>query len=310
MSNHEPSSTPGTPGQRPTAPAGPPVPDDRIHGDTLHDDGPYGDRWLRPTLTTERAEAPAESRPTGPQRPTTPSARRSWLVAGLGAGLLLSSISGVLTWDSITGGLWHSVDRQETYNHPAGDLTIQGGASDIEVQGGGQAGKVQVRRDLSWGPFSSEPTPLATLTGNTLELDAECEGFLGWCSVDFVVTVPDGTDVTVDNGSGDITLTGSFGGLTLNAGSGDVETRNIAAETIAGEVGSGDVDLDLGRAPSSVRFKTGSGDLSVRVPQDADYAVTADTGSGDAQVSIASDRSSTQRMFVTTGSGDIDIDYR
>lgn len=309
MSHHEPTSTPGTPGPRPTAPAGPPVPDDRIPGDTLHGDGPYGDSWLRPTLTAPRAEAPAEVAADG-GRPQPPSVRRSWLVAGLGATLLLSSGFGVLSWDSLTGGLWRDVDQQHTYSQPTGALTIEGGANDIEVIGGGEPGKVQVSRHLSWGPGSSEPTAGEELVGSTLALDADCNGFLGWCSVDYVITVPGSTDVAVHNGSGDTTLTGSFGGLTLEVGSGDVEAANLDAETVAGEVGSGDIDLELATAVPSVQLTARSGDVSIAVPPGADYAVTTDTGSGDEQVSIATDPSSTNRMLVNTGSGDIDVDYR
>lgn len=295
MSHHEPTSTP--------------VPDDRIHGDSLHGDAPYGDSWLRPTLTTQRADA-TEAVAIGAARPQPPSVRRSWLVAGLGATLLLSSGFGVLSWDSLTGGLWRNMDQHETYTQPVGALTIAGGASDIEVRGGGPAGEVRVSRHFSWGPFSSQPTPKETWTGDTLTIDAECAGVLGWCSADYVVTVPRSTDVTIDSGSGDITLTGSFGGLILDVGSGDIQTANLDAESVVGETGSGDIDLELGSAVPSVQLRTGSGDVSVGVPPGADYAVTTDTGSGDEQVSIATDPSSTNRMLVSTGSGDIDVDHR
>jgi hypothetical protein len=285
------------------------VPDDRIHGDTLHGDGPYGERWLRPTLTTERSEAPAGGGSAGPARPV-PSARRSWLVAGLGATVLLSSVSGMLTWDSLTGGLWRNADELRTYDQPIGALTIEGGASDIEVVGGGEPGRVQVARHLSWGPGSSRPTPREEWSGSTLAIDADCTGFLGWCSVDYVVTVPTATDVTVDNGSGDITLTGSFGGVTLKGGSGDVEASNLAAEAVSADVGSGDIDLELATAASPVEVKTGSGDVSVHVPPDSRYALTMDAGSGDEDVNVVTDPRSTSTLRISTGSGDIDVDYR
>ena len=318
MSHHEPTSTPATPGPRPTTPVGPPVPDDRIHGDSLHVGEAYGDSWLRPTLATQRSgaiseaptEEPTEAVTTRPARPAPPSARRSWLVAGLGAALLLSSVSGVLTWDSLTGGLWRSVDEHQAYPAPSSALTIQGGAGDIEVLGGGEAGRVEVSRHLSWGPGSSQPTPRDEWNGSTLTLDDECSGFLGWCSVDYVVTVPADTDVTVENGSGDITLTGSLGGVTLKAGSGDIESSNLRAETVSAEVGSGDIDLQLATAASPVALKTGSGDVAVRVPPDARYALTMDSGSGNQDVNVVTDPRSSSTLRIDTGSGDIDVDYR
>ena len=299
MSNHEPDATP--------------VPDDRIHGDSLpgvRGGEVYGDSWLRPTLT-QRAAAPEQTPPpVQPARAELPSVRRSWLLAGLGATLVLASLAGVLSWDSLTGGLWRSVDQQKSYAQPTGPLTIKGGANDIDVIGGGAPGTLHVSRHLSWGPGSTEPTAGEELVGSALTLEADCNGFLGWCSVDYVVTVPDATDVTVDNGSGDITITGSFGGVSLKVGSGDIESANLRADEVRADAGSGDIDLELGIAASPVAVQTGSGDVSVEIPQDATYAITTTAGSGDADVSVAHDPRSPSTMRIVTGSGDIAVDYR
>jgi hypothetical protein len=314
MSLHEPRHEPRhEPGHEPT-----PVPDDRVHGDSVPGSEPYGDSWLRPTLTTDRsAGAPGRSGSTASPgssgssaSPPVRSSRPWWLVAGLGATLVLASVAGAATWGAATGGLWRSVDQQQAYSQPAGGLRITGGASDIEVQGGGPAGTVHVRRHLSWGPGSSEPTPRETWTGSTLDLDAQCRGFLSWCSVDYVVTVADASDVTVETGSGDITLTGSLGGVTLEAGSGDIETANLRAEQVTAEAGSGDIELELATPASPVSVRTGSGDVSVRLPQDTVYAVDAQTGSGDTEVSVPTNPDSTSTLRIRTGSGDAAVDVR
>ena len=314
MSMHEPTNPPtNPPPNRPTS-----VPDDRVHGDSLPGAEPYGDSWLRPTLTTEPAAGPPEGSP-GPgagagggagTRPATASARPWWLVAGLGATLVLASAAGVTTWGAATGGLWRSVDQHQTYEQPVGALTIKGGAGDVEVQGGGEAGTVQVSRHVSWGPGSSEPTPREEWTGSTLALDAECHGLVAWCSVDYVVVVPDAADVTVDTGSGDITLTGSLGSVALKAGSGDIETANLTAEQVTVETGSGDVDVELATAASPVSVRTGSGEVSVRLPQGTVYAVDTETRSGDTEVSVPTNPGSTSTLRIRTGSGDIAVDQR
>ena len=286
----------------PTGPTS--VPDDRVHGDSMPGAEPYGDSWLRPTLTSEPAESPA------PPRPPAPSARPWWLVAGLGATLVLASAAGVTTWGAATGGLWRSADQHHTYERPLGALTIKGGAGDIEVRGGGEAGTVRVDRHLSWGPGSSEPTPREEWVGSTLDVDAECHGFVAWCSVDYVVTVPDAADVTVDTGSGDVALSGSLGGITLKTGSGDIETANLKAEQLTAEAGSGDIDVELATAASPVSLRTGPGEVSVRLPQDTVYAVDTVTGSGDTEVSVPTNPDGTSTLRIRTGSGDITVDYR
>jgi len=277
MTDHQPHHAPAP--APVSAPA--PVPDDRIHGDSL--DGPS---------------------------PAPPSVRGSWMVAGLGATLLLSSIAGLLSWDSLTGGLWRNVDQRQTYEQPVGALTLKGGASDIEVRGGGAPGTVEVARHLGWGPGSDMPTPREEWSGSTLNLDADCGGLLGWCSVDYVVTVPGTTEVTVDNGSGDVILSGALGAVTLTTGSGDVESSGLQATSVTGKVGSGDIDLDLASAPVSIDLRTGSGDVTVRVPQRSTYFVSTDSGSGSTDVTIATDPGDPDRMSLRTGSGDIDVSYR
>ena len=304
MSMHEPTPTS--------------VPDDRVHGDAVRGAEPYGDSWLRPTLTTERSGAAPAGAPAGsdgpgrsdsPGRPPAPSARPWWLVAGLGATLALASAAGVTTWGAVTGGPWHSDDEQQTYHRAVTDLTFAGGSSDVEVRGGAPAGTVHVERHLSWGPGASRPTPKETWSGSALTIAADCDGsFLSSCSVDYVVTVPRATDVAVDIGSGDIVLTGSLGAVTLKSGSGDIETANLAAEQVTAEAGSGDIDVELATLASPVSVRTGSGDVSVRLPQDAVYAVATETGSGDTEVSVPTNPDSTSTLRVRTGSGDIAVD--
>ena len=280
------------------------VPDDRVHGDSLPGAEPYGESWLRPTLTPEQAEGPADV----PAAPAAASSRPWWLVAGLGATLVLAGIAGVTTWGAATGGLWRSVDQQQTYAQPIGALTIKGGAGDVQVRGGGAAGAVHVSRHLSWGPGSTEPTPREAWNGSTLEVDADCNGSFGGCSVDYVITVPDATDVSVVTGSGDIAVGGSLGGVTVKAGSGDITATNLAADQVTAESGSGDVDLELGKAAPTVGVRTGSGDVSVRLPPHAGYAVDAETGSGDTTVRVPDDPASTSKLRIRTGSGDIAVD--
>ena len=49
-----------------------------------------------------------------------------------------------------------------------------------------------------------------------------------WCSIDYVVTVPDATTVTVENGSGDTTVSGALADLDVASGSGDIETAPVS----------------------------------------------------------------------------------
>ena len=298
------------------------MPDDRVPGDQPRGEA-YGDAWLRPTLDAgERAPAPQPPQPPEPRRPRPSPARRSWLLAGLGAALLLMAGVATVTGDAFTGE--GSSTTSQSFQRVPSTLTIRGGANDIEVRGGGPAGSVGVVTDARC-PGGDAPRP--SWSGDTLVVDEDCGGFLGWGSVDHRITVPDGTAVTVETGSGDVTVAGSLGATRASAGSGDVSARDVAGaltlETGSGDVegsglgradvtaktGSGDVDLDFSAAAPDVRVQTGSGDVSMRLPAGT-YDVSPDTGSGDTEIRVTDSQASPDHVTVRTGSGDIEVRYR
>ena len=121
------------------------------------------------------------------------------------------------------------------------------------------------------------------------------------------MTVPDATTVTVENGSGDTTVSGALADLDVTSGSGDIEGSRLVTSSVTGRAGSGDIDLDLAASAGAVNLRSGSGDVSVRVPQGSSYAVSTERGSGDETVSIATNPASADRLHVETGSGDIEI---
>lgn len=186
---------------------------------------------------------------------------------------------------------------------------------------------MDVARELRWGPFGAQPVPNESLHTGVLSLSAGCSGLLTWCSIDYTVSVPDGTTVAVDQGSGAVRLSGRFGTVTaktgsgsvavsgagdsvrLETGSGGISSNGLEASQLYAHTGSGGIDLDLARAADSVRAETGSGGVTVRVPQGS-YAVTVRTGSGSQRVGVATDPGSPHRIDASTGSGSVSVEYR
>ena len=297
--------------------------------------------WLTPTLATggpgtslpPPTGAPAVRPPRMPGDPTpAPAAARSsrtwWLVAGLGATLLLASLAGLASWGSVTGGLWGSVEQNHVYPAGISTITFEGGSGDVEIRADATSDEVRVTRKHNWGPGSAQPTPDEQVQGDTLRISENCSGFLSWCSIDYVMHVPMSTSIQLQNGSGDVVLSGSLGttsastgsgdllvdgngsdDLRLEAGSGDIATSGLTAKRVVGHTGSGSMDLEFAAAPDDVALDAGSGDVSVRLPQGT-YAVTAETGSGDTEVGVATNPGAQDRLVVKTGSGDINVTYR
>ncbi len=174
--------------------------------------------------------------------------------------------------------------------------------------------------------------------GDTLTLDGDC----GWqCRSDFVVTVPRGTKVTGENGSGDLTITGASGidassrsgdvtltdvtgDVKLNLTSGDVEidrlTGKLEIEATSGDIKathlkggavdvettSGDLELELDEA-NNVRAKGTSSDVTVTAPASGSYKVQTDTRSGDVANRLGHDPAGSHSIDASTVSGDVTL---
>ena len=175
-----------------------------------------------------------------------------------------------------------------------------------------------------------------TVDGSTLKLDGDC----GWnCSADYEVTVPRGTKVVGENGSGDLSITG-VAGVDTKARSGQVELRDIGGDvkldltsgdvTVNGLTGrldvkgnsgdieatnlhgpvdaqttSGDIELNLAE-PNNILAKGTSGDIEITAPGDS-YRVDTTTRSGEVDNTLGNTTSATNTLTATTVSGDIDL---
>ena len=155
--------------------------------------------------------------------------------------------------------------------------------------------------------------------GSKLIVKEKIDRSINWNnSSKWTFTVPEGLDVELNAGSGDVTAdnvnitlginTGSgdldasemMGSLAVNSGSGDVEVQdhngNISINT-----GSGDVDISSCEG-NSVSVNAGSGDISLR-RMEGRFSVN--TGSGDVE---ASGLALAEESSFNTGSGDVEVE--
>lgn len=159
--------------------------------------------------------------------------------------------------------------------------------------------------------------------GDTLVVRMVREDRTGWslgnryAYLDLAGSVPDGLQVEVSVGSGDVRATG-LAALGLTVGSGDAEARRIRG-AVEARVGSGDITLadigsldlgSIGSGDADVRGvrgdarvgSVGSGDLEL-----ADVGGSVDVGSlGSGDIELQ--RIAGSVVFGSIGSGDVDID--
>lgn len=189
--------------------------------------------------------------------------RGPWLL--LGAVLVVIVV--VFTAVSVLGNVAvHQTDRTDSY---AGVVVIRldnstGGRVRLHS---GDGDEVLVERDLRGSPLS-KPDEDIDAGGDRLEIDTRCSGFLFFsgCSVNYDITVPAGTEVTVETISGQVAANGLEGDLNVQTTSGGVQVGEhvgaVEAETVSGSIGLEDVEGPVKAQSTSGRIvASGAGEL-------------------------------------------------
>lgn len=174
-------------------------------------------------------------------------------------------------------------------------------------------GKLTLKEEFSRGSHSGHSSwvlevpdhmSLSLNTGSgdvTLEgLNADVKSNLG--SGNIGITDVKG-DLDFNTGSGNIELNNTEGDISLNTGSGDIRATGGSGK-YSFNAGSGIIKAD--RLKGVLSMNTGSGDIDAK-----NIALTApgkfNTGSGDAMVSLASNLD--YNVSVNSGSGDASLDF-
>jgi len=270
------------------------------------------------TSTLPAASAPA---PTDPGRPGGPN---GWLVIG---GVLTVTLI-VLGALSVAGWLGYRTETQtESYRTPglrtiavdidAGDLTVLPGAGDT----------VDVTRRLRYA--YERPTIDERWDGQALHVSTDCR--ITWvgpgCAVDYTLTIPAEVEVRASTSTGDITVRNILGKLelststgdisvlgarhvvSLHTSTGDINAVDLASDEARASTSTGDITLRFVSSPSSVVASTGTGDLTIVLPEEQAYHVVAETSTGDIDVDVRREDTADRAISARTSTGDIEIRY-
>jgi hypothetical protein len=233
---------------------------------------------------------------------------------------------------------WQFGDRDSDDRHTVGDsistVRLAAGSSDISITASDDDKTTVQEKRHFW--FWKHGDAYSVKDG-VLTLDGDC----GWqCRADFEVTVPRGTKVVGDSGSGDLTLDGVAGvdaqarsgdvevsnvsgdvkldltsgdasisdlngKLELSARSGDLEARGLKGGPVTVETTSGKIELALDEA-NDVHAKGTSGDIEISAPGSG-YKVSTETRSGDVDNGLGNDANGAHSIDARTVSGDVEL---
>ena len=122
-----------------------------------------------------------------------------------------------------------------------------------------------------------------------------------------------GESINIETGSGEVTASDIRSSeLSIQTGSGDIRVGNLQAPKLSLETGSGLVSADVSGELWNVEVKTGSGDITLKVPPTIGAEVDIETSSGDIETDfeVAITRHARDHMTgrIGDGRGKIDIE--
>ncbi|MFF6995674.1 DUF4097 family beta strand repeat-containing protein [Streptomyces sp. NPDC008313] len=182
-------------------------------------------------------------------------------------------------------------------------VTTPGGSIEV-VAASGDSVKVTERIRYT----GDKPKTEHSTSGGTLSLlpgdDCGPAGGPGTCKVSYRVEVPKDVSAVLDSSGGDVTVTGLAGAIDVKAGGGKVRADDVAAKSLRVSAQGGSVRAGFTTAPSSVDVDTKSGDVTVRVPNEA-YAVQVSAKGGSEKVGVRTDPASDRKIKLNTEGGSV-----
>ncbi len=226
---------------------------------------------------------------------------------------VLSLLAGVVLTAGTASAISHRIDVNHSFDAEAGDtVVIDASFHDVKVVAR-PGSTVEVRVEIEASGSESvvrealeELAPRFEEHGSRILIRSIRDHHRVWSwgrgrlriEGRIEVTMPPGLDVTVDVGSGEVTLQGDFGEAELAADTGSGAVRlDGAAGDFSADTGSGAVEAVVTRPLRRFVADTGSG--SVSLDGGADDA-RADTGSGSVELAGL-----TGSMDADTGSGSV-----
>ena len=267
------------------------------------------------TVPAARSGSPGRpGRTSRPRRPTGLAAAAA-LAAGLAASLLAGCYVDI-------GPLQHRT-RHYSVSAPAQTLVVNAHVGSVHVTGGG-SGVVSVTENIAYR--HTVPATTHRVSAGVLTLGSKCPPSLETCSVSYNITVPRAMTVRVADNvgtisleslSGDVTAHTNVGTVKLGSVSGPVEVTCHTGSVLGQDVSSahatlrvsvGKIEVTFSAPPASVTAASSVGSVTLRVPGNVPYAVSAHASTGSTEVTVSRDPASSHTITATTKTGSVTVE--
>lgn len=227
--------------------------------------------------------------------------------------LLVAVCGGLLVVVAITLIVWSVTSSEErsirySVRGALAGVSLNVGAGDVEVVGGGRAPAVTVSHVDRFG-FGHGPTVTRSVVDGTFTVRSRCpDTILHGCSVKYRLVVPDNVPVVVETTSGSVRLNDYHGSARILTGSGDVAVDGFCGFSLeARSEDGGDVDAGAACPPQQLTLRATTGSVRARVPSGR-YRVDASTSHGAARIQgVTSDAGAPFAIQALSGSGAVAV---
>jgi hypothetical protein len=173
--------------------------------------------------------------------------------------------------------------RTEHYTGPAAarGLIVRDPVGSVTVTGTSQ-GSIRVTETLAYRGLPPDAT--RSYDNGVLTLGYRCRS--KDCGVNYVIAVPRSLTVQVIDGTGSIFLNALTGPIRAAINVGPVRGQDLGSRSARFSTGVGAIDAAFAAAPAELVAQSGTGAVTLRVPGDTSYAVTATAGVGSVAVTV------------------------
>ncbi len=248
----------------------------------------------------ERMRPELAESPPAPRADVRAASPWAWLVLASALVLLLAAL-GLAGWWILTS------ERRTTTYRVVGELAgieLDVGAARVVVDGGAAA-SVEVRREERFA-FGHDVRERRSVRGGVLRLHARCpRTVLGDCAMAYRLAVPDNVPVAVRTTSGAVRVEGLRGSARLTTDTGSVRVDEFCGFALRAVSETGDVLASAECSPERLELRSGTGDVTARVPPGA-YETDAQSDSGRRRVRGITERDGSPfRLQALSTTGDV-----
>lgn len=160
-------------------------------------------------------------------------------------------------------------------------LIVNNDVGSVHVQPDSSSNNVHVKVTKSGGNPSDIQVNYSQ-GGNTVTVTIKRTNTTSNVKADAVITVPNKSDLQLQDGTGDITVTGIEGKMLLTNGTGSINaTQATLTSNSQLQTGTGNVNFSGSIGNGNYQFQSNTGDVDVSLPSNANFHLNANTNVGN-----------------------------